>query len=265
MPKQLIVTVLGAAGLTALALLFARGPGVAWSAPAVKAPPPGGPSPSGAPKSRPSGSPRGPRRPGGDSGRYRHFGKPLSKEQEQEILDYLKTKRPDVYKQTIAYREKDPRRYQRTLRSMWFFVSRLKNLPEKVREAYEVRQITYIEMWQAARGMQTEKDPAEKKRLEARLRELAEKQFDADQIIRGHRLTELAEQVQRLKAELKARADDRENVIRESLERMMKGASSYSGRRPDGPGRGRDKRPPQPDGGPRKPPEKDARDRGRPK
>jgi hypothetical protein len=238
------------AALMWVAVAALNEPDSAGAAPAAKGPPErqaGPPDPPGrGPSSRPGPS------------RYRRFSRPLTEEQEQEVLDYLKKKRPELYDQTIESRQKDPRRYQRTMFMIWGWVSRLKKLPENVRDAEERRQAAQLKMYRAARDLQSTKDPAEKKRLEKQLEEQAAVFFDADQIIRGHRLTELAKHIKQLKAELEARAQDRENLIQETVERMKEGAKFYGSGRPPGP-------PGPPDGDrgkhPRRPPSKPSGER----
>jgi hypothetical protein len=213
----------------------------------------GKPGPTTRPKPRP-GSPQGPRP---DGSRYRR--RSLSDEQEKEVLEYLKTKRPEIYKQVLADREKDPRRYRWTLRSMWFFISRLKHLPEKVGRAEETRQVTHLQMWRLAIQLHGTKDAAARAELERQMLELADDNFAAEQIVREYRLTELAEQIKRIKAELKERAQDRKVIVREKVERMKQGAAHYARDRERGPrtrpsggrkgpepgGKGRGPRPPE--------------------
>jgi hypothetical protein len=175
-------------------------------------------------------------RPGSPQGPSRYRRRPLTEEQEKEVLQYLKKKRPEIYEQVLASREKDPRRYSWTLRSMWFFLSRLKRLPKPVQEAEETRQITHLRMWRLAHQLQGTKNAATRKELEQQMLEQADQNFAAEQIVREHRLTELAEQIKRIKAELKERAEDRKAIVREKVERMKRDAARYAeGMRRGGP------------------------------
>jgi len=166
---------------------------------------------------------------------YRRYGKPLTKEQEEEVLQYLKKKRPDLFQQATSEREKDPRRYQRTIRSMWYFISGLKSLPEPVRDAEEARHMLRIQMWRLAKELKDTQSPGRKKELTKQIHELADKHFDADQIIRQHRLSQLEGYIERLKRELKERAQDRQAVVRETVERMISSAERYRQRSERGP------------------------------
>jgi len=240
MRRLLTVVLLAGAGLLLAAAVALHSPDPAGAAPRAKGPPPrsepDGPKPGRGPATRP-----------GSSGRYHRYSRPLTKEQEQEVLDYIKKKRPDLHSQVVEYRQKDPRRYQRTVRMMWGFVSQLKRLPPEVAEAHEALQQARVRMWRIVRDLREPQNAAEKKRLEAQLRDQAATAFDAEQTIRGHRLTELAEQIKDLKAELRARAADRDNRIHEMVEWMKRGASRSSGP-PSGPPADRGKPSRQPGG-----------------
>jgi ribosomal protein L17 len=202
------------------------------AAPAVSAaPPPAAPAPARAPAAAPATT--GTEEPFGPDdeamARQTSSPKPLNDEQLKTVLDYLQAKRPEIYKQVMGYRETDLRRFYRATRSMWNFISRIKSLPEKVGQAYEARQMAYVRMWRLAREFDATKDATVRADLDKQLLEFAQQQFDADQIIREHRLTELAEQITRMKADLAEREKERPNIVREIAERMKKNAAHLTG------------------------------------
>jgi hypothetical protein len=84
--------------------------------------------------------------------------------------------------------------------------------------------MAYVRMWRLAREFDATKDPAARADLDKQLLEFAQQQFDADQVIREHRLTELAEQIARMKTDLADREKDRSTIVREIAERMKKSA-----------------------------------------
>jgi len=174
------------------------------------------PAARGAPTTRPSPAP-GPRR-------RRRF-KPLTEEQEKEVLDYLKGKRPDYYKRVLEYRQSDTRRYHRAIGSMWQFISWTKRMPKKLREAYETLQKTDIDMWRLAREIQGTKDATAKQNLQRRLRKLGTQRFDARHTILEYRLKHMEDQIEQLKGELKDRLTRRKALIEESIERFLEGAA----------------------------------------
>jgi len=225
---------MSAAGLAAamVAGLLGLAPAALCAAAELTAPPPPA-APAGATAAKPARPATGEvEEPFGpdDEAMTRHAAtlKPLTDEQEKAVLDYLQTKRPEIYKQVMGYRETDPHRFQRATRSMWAFISRIKALPEKVGQAYEARQMAYVRMWRLAREFDATKDPAARADLDKQLLEFAQQQFDADQVIRGHRLAELAEQIARMKADLADREKDRPVIVREIAERMKKSAARPS-------------------------------------
>lgn len=240
MRKLLFVTI-SAALIAALAgKALAGGPKPDEPGRSVRRPPePEGDRAKGPPSSRSPGP--GAFGPGSGGKRPRRRFKPLSKEQEKEVLDYLKKKQPELYKQTLAHREQDVSRYQRAIRWIWHSLERRRHLPEEVSDAYDVRQYSFVRMWRLAKELHEARDDATKKDLGKRLRVLAEKLFDADQIIRGHRLKLLEDQIKHLKEELKERAQNRSVVIEEDLERMKEQAERMGphrrgpGSRPSGP------------------------------
>ena len=82
-------------------------------------------------------------------------------------------------------------------------------------------------LWRLAREYAKADTPARKQQLESSLREQAAKQFQADQIIRRHRLSELEEQIRQLKSELDQRAKDSNSIIQETVEQYKRSGVRY--------------------------------------
>lgn len=223
MRKCWMLILAGALAMAVVARLAGLAPSVARSAQGPAAP--GAPTPAAGAVSKAPAETDEPFGPDDEAmARHTTIVKPLTDEQQKAVLDYLKAKRPEICKQVLGYRETDIRRFHRATRSMWNFISRIKSLPEKVGQAYEARQMAYVRMWRLAREFNAAKDPAARGDIEKQLLEFAQQQFDADQVIREHRLTELADQIARLKAELADREKDRSVIVREIAERMKKTA-----------------------------------------
>jgi hypothetical protein len=179
--------------------------------------------------------------PGGSRDRggppSRRASKPLTAEQEKEVLEHLEKKQPEIYKQLLVHREKDRSRYHRTLRFVWYSLERQKLLPEDVRNAYDVLHGARVKMWGLAKELEKAKDPAARDDLEKRLREQAVEFFQAEQTTREHRLKQLEDQIKRLKEDLKERLRNRATVVKEIVERMKGEAARYGRPRthsPDG-------------------------------
>ena len=183
-------------------------------------------SAAGRPTTRPAGTGR---RGGSDFDGPRGFrgSMKLTAEQEKDVLGYLKSRRPGIYEEVIAQREKDPSRFRRTLGKIYPFIVRMRKLPEPVAQAYEALQQTHVNLWRLAREYNSA-DSADKKRdVESRMMAQARRQFEAEQLVRGHRLADLEEQIRDLKAELDQRAKDREAVIKETVDRFKRGSAHY--------------------------------------
>jgi len=161
----------------------------------------------------------------------------LTDEQEKEVLAYLNSRRPEIYKEVLAQQKKDPARYRRTLGRIYPFIVKMRKLPEPVARAYETLQQTHVTLWRLAREYNSAKTADKKQDVESRMVAQARKQFEAEQLVRGQRLANLEEQIRNLKAELARRANDRETVIKETLERFKRGVKRYrkSGEKSDRP------------------------------
>ncbi len=232
-----VVVPLSAAAILAVVAALNR-PETVLSAPpspAAAVRPPGRPD-AGKPTTRPSGAAQRPGAPEPDGPKGYHGLMKLTPEQEQEVLDYLKSRRPEVYEEVIAQREKDPTRYRRTLRSVYPFVARVRKLPEDVAKAYESLQQTHVVLWRLAREHATATSSEKKTEIENSMAEQARKQFEADQLVRRQRLAELEEQIRNLKAELDQRAKDSDTVIRETVDRFKRNVTRYEKDKDRGPG-----------------------------
>jgi hypothetical protein len=221
-----VVMPLSAAAILAGLAAFNR-PETVLSAPPAGGVPAGRIDAADKPTTRPTGAVQrlGAPEPDGSKG-YRGPAQ-LTAEQEQEVLDYLKSRRPEVYEEVVAQREKDPARYRRTLRGVYPFIARVRKLPEGVAQAYDSLQQTHVSLWRLSREYNTSDSPEKKREIENSMKEQAGRQFEAEQLIRRHRLAELEEQIRNLKAELDQRAKDSDAVIRETVERFKRNITRY--------------------------------------
>jgi hypothetical protein len=213
---KIVVPLAAAATLVVLAVVY--GPATVLSALADDSPAVGMEQPSG-PATPPSGD-------AGKSG-YRSSPVRLTPEQEKEALDYLKQHRPEIHDEMIALRDRDPQQYRRSLRNVYSFVSRLRKLPAEVGAAHDELQQARLALWRLARDYAKADTPERKRQLESSMREQADRQFRADQIIRRHRLSELEEQIRQLKNELDQRAKDGNSIIQETVEQYKRSGARY--------------------------------------
>ena len=229
-----VVLPLSAAAILAGLAAFNR-PETVLSAPPADVLPAGRTDAAEKPTTRPAGAVRHPGASESDGSKGYRGPAQLTVEQEQEVMDYLKSRRPEVYEEVVAQREKDPARYRRTLRSMYSFVARTRKLPEGVAQAYESLQQTHVALWRLSREYNNSDSPEKKLEIENSMKEQAGRQFEAEQLIRRHRLAELEEQIRSLKAELDQRAKDNDAVIRETVERFKRNVTRYDKDKQRGP------------------------------
>jgi len=214
---KFVVPLAAAAALVVLAAVY--GPTVVLSALADDSVAVGMDQTSAGPATRPSGD--------GGKGGYRSGSVRLTPEQEKEALEYLKQRRPEIYEQMVALRDRDPQQYRRSLRNVSIFVGHLRKMPKDVAAAYEEVQQSRLALWRLAREYAKADTPERKQQLESSMHEQADKQFHADQIIRRHRLSELEEQIRQLKSELDQRAKDSNSVIQETVDQYKRSGARY--------------------------------------
>jgi len=145
----------------------------------------------------------------------------LAPEQEAELLAMLKDKRPDDYNRLVRLRDENPRDYRWALGAMWRAYQQYRNLPADMQKVADQAQQARIKAWRLSREMRAAKDDESKTRLRAELTETLQIEFDAEQKMREYHLAQLEEQIKRLAAEVKERAQQRDHVIEENLTRLL--------------------------------------------
>lgn len=160
----------------------------------------------------------------------RSFGR-LTSKQEEETLDYLKQRRPEIHKQMTELKTADPARYRRALWNIYSLIKQFRRQPKEVVEAHEQLHQSRLALWKLAREYNRAETPQRKEELEKAMRDQADKQFQADQIVRRHRLSELEAQIDRLKTELDRREKESETIIQETVEQVKRNAGRFYGAR----------------------------------
>lgn len=219
--------------IAALAAALVAAPGGDGARPGgdvrVSSRPTGGRGPEGS--TRPSG-----RGPGGGYGRggYRRRFVNLTKEQEAELLKHIEKHQPHILKYLADLRKKDERGYRYYLSWAWGAYQRLQGLPEELREKMIAKEAARRAIYRLLKAMSQAETDAEKKRLADELRAPVTVQFDVERAEREHRLTQLAKEIERVRAELKARLARRDEIITEQVEMLLK-SSPHAGRHGGGP------------------------------
>ena len=145
----------------------------------------------------------------------------LTAEQEAEVLEFLKQRRPEQYQQLIKMRGEDDAGYHRSLRAVEGFLRRWRNLPEKIRESTLRERDARIRALQMVKQFQQAKDPADQARLRGELRQAVAELFEAEQVIREHRLAELEAQIAELRKELESRRARGAQGLDERVEQLL--------------------------------------------
>lgn len=181
----------------------------------------------------------GPRREHGSRRGPRRRSERLSDAQIKELLDSLKEYRPDFHKRLIQLRTDDPRAYRSALGGAWRWYRRLgwKDMPLEVKRAAIAEQKARVQIWRLVRKTREASSAQEKLSLAGELRQAVVERFEARQVLMTYRLERLEKEIQRLRAELKERADQQEQIVAERIERLMKATTQ-----PARPWRGRRRR-----------------------
>lgn len=205
-------------------------------------PPADPPSDEGQPTDQPAEGPprRPPRLPGQRllSERPPHAGRPsrqpLTEEQEAELLEFIQEHLSQRYEDFVKLSETKPRHYQFVMARMWAWYEQWKVMSPEAQEASITEHDLRMEAFMVLRRWRETEDPDEKAQLKAELRDALGKHFDAEQRLREIQLAQLEERIERVRQELQQRAEDRDAIVTEHMERMLEFRSRRRGRAPEG-------------------------------
>jgi len=163
-------------------------------------------------------------RANGPPGRPKRM-RPLTEEQEKELLAFLKEHRPDLHSRLTEMRDSTPRRYRWAIAPMWRWYLRYKRLPAKERDVELKQQDVRVKILRLLRAIRKEKDAAKAEKLKKMLREAVTEQIEIEQKAFEIRLARLEEQVKRLREQLKSRDQRRDQIIEERYRRLLEGGA----------------------------------------
>jgi len=195
--------------LTALALIAATALAVAATSDS-----PGGPTTGSEP------AVGHPRRPMGEHGRPKAPPAP-SAERIEQLLERMKTEQPEMYEHLMRLRGSDRRSFRRAIAGIDRLVRRLEELPRELREVVVQQRRDRIARLRLVRQYRAAADPARREAIQAEIRRLVGRMFDADQKIKEHKVEQLARELEQLKADLADRASRREELIDKTVERLL--------------------------------------------
>jgi len=152
----------------------------------------------------------------------------ITPEQEQELLDSIKDKRPELYEQAVGLKKTDPEKYRRILYMLQWSQRRLRGMPEDVRRRVQAEMDARLKVSRLLRGIRATDDEPKRKPLIKQLKVAVAEHFDAEQKGREGRLTMLEEQIKRLRTEMEQRAKDRDRIITDRVEHYLENPTNPS-------------------------------------
>jgi hypothetical protein len=173
----------------------------------------------------------------------------------RDILQFTQEYLPALYESLLQMQENDPARFRPLCRRLRFEIGQLKALKKTdeaaFQKALEEKRLQFVARNLADR-LRAAQDPAERDRLQTQLRETVGKLFDAELATREAHIRLLEKKLKEIQAELRQRADQREAIVQNRTEEMLKPEPQDAERpgkdqRPEGP----PKKPPAPDKAPK--------------
>jgi len=154
--------------------------------------------------------------------------RPLTAQQEREVLEYLKENREAYYSKLMELKGQDSQRYARAISRMHRFVRKWQRMPEGVRQAINEERELQVRIMALIRQMRQTEAQAERQKLSTELAEVVAQHFEAEQSLRERRLADLANQIKDLRKELDRQRKQRDEIIAERVARWLKAAEPVS-------------------------------------
>jgi len=137
----------------------------------------------------------------------------------REYLEELKANAPDEFNRLLALRESDKVAFFQEIRKAMTAADGKGALRARPAEVAERRCLELSRDYRAAA------DPAAKERLMAELKEAISQAFDKRLEMQKGRLAHMEEEIERLRASLRQRADKRDDICRARLEQLTRDPS----------------------------------------
>jgi hypothetical protein len=181
---------------------------------ALRAPPVQGDRPGA--RERPAG-------PGRRGGRRRWRRRPLSEDEIKELLAFVKEHMPEaVHAELVKLLKEDRRRAMPLLRYVQRLHDRFKRYPPDVGKAFMASHKINVALFKARGEYLKATGEEAKTALKEKMRGLLAEQFDFDEVVKKYEITRLEKHLVDLKAELGRRKKDRDAVIEEKLQKLLK-------------------------------------------
>ncbi len=165
---------------------------------------------------------------GGPAGMGRGMGprrrgrrKPITPEQEKQILEFTKEYMKHYHERLRKLLEENEQAYRRALSYLWPRVRRLWSMPPELRHAHLEERRLKVKIYQTAEAYLKATSPEEKEKQKQELQKLVARRFDVEQTILEHRLVELEDRLSRLKKQLAQRPEERNKIIEDRVKRSL--------------------------------------------
>ena len=153
----------------------------------------------------------------------------LSDEHAREAMAFAKQYAPQMYEHLQRLEKENPARFQVMSRRVYQWSREVQQYPEELRPKVIGKYRANLDIYRAVADYRAGTDPAEKARLENRVKELLAERFDNDQAVKEYDLQRLAKQLEALKAEIENRRQRRADIIQDSFRQLLSTTTAPAG------------------------------------
>jgi hypothetical protein len=141
----------------------------------------------------------------------------LTKAQEDEVMNFFKEMGSEKHAQWLALRENSPAAFQSEIRTWYYWMMGIRRYPERYQRACVQQLDAYARAARLVARLRAAAGEARGKQIIDDLQKEVVILFDAQMVIREHRLGQLKEQLAQLEAEQDRNKANRENLIKDAL------------------------------------------------
>jgi hypothetical protein len=148
--------------------------------------------------------------------------KPITPQQEQELLETLRQRQPERYERLTKLRKDDPPAYRRLTTIGWAWYQEWKDLPPGAQDAYLQMGESRAEILRLVHKYVQAKDDDARQDVRGKLRAAVSTLMSSEQVVMQSRLEAIQAQAAKLQAELEHRRANHEQLVDRHLKRLMK-------------------------------------------
>lgn len=144
---------------------------------------------------------------------------------EEEVLELFKHRLPLRYERLMKLKSTDQKKYVLAMEEAEEFYREYKRMPKDVQDCQISEMRMKVRCWQIAEQLRRQPSEAETLKLTEELRSLVARRFEAEQKVLEFRLGELEKEMARLKKKLQERSQQREKLIQDRLEKILRAST----------------------------------------